>query len=213
VTNKFTTPGFAHYFIEQRKHSNTFLDKIDQFIDFRVIEKLLKKKYKKTASANGRPGYLLLPMFKFLLLQRWHGLSDPGLEEALNDSISFIRFSDFSVSGSLPVTLLSADSGMPSLNLVSTRGFFKRSQDNSNPGVYWYERELSLTQLLSNLPGDRERLWRLCLKTGKKKGRIKQRGRGKTGTGKLCKGLLKSEHSSQLCCADVFYGHRDTVLL
>jgi len=94
--------GFADYFIEQRKHSNAFLDKIDQFIDWNHIGKLLKKKYKKTMSADGRPAYPPLPMFKLLLLQRWYGLSDPGLEEALNDRISFIRFSGFSLASSLP---------------------------------------------------------------------------------------------------------------
>lgn len=102
MTDRFTTPGFADYFIEQRKHSNTFLDKIGQFIDWKHIEQLLKKKYKKTASADGRPAYPPLPMFKLLLLQRWYGLSDPGLEEALNDRISFIRFSGFSLSSPLP---------------------------------------------------------------------------------------------------------------
>jgi len=94
--------GFADYLIEQRKHSNAFLDKIDQFIDWNHIGKLLKKKYKKTMSADGRPAYPPLPMFKLLLLQRWYGLSDPGLEEALNDRISFIRFSGFSLASSLP---------------------------------------------------------------------------------------------------------------
>jgi IS5 family transposase len=94
--------GFADYFMEHRKHANNFLDKIDGFIDWKNVEKLLKRKYKKTMSADGRPAYPPLPMFKLLLLQRWYGLSDPGLEEALNDRISFIRFSGFSVSSSLP---------------------------------------------------------------------------------------------------------------
>jgi transposase, IS5 family len=94
--------GFADYLIEQRKHSNAFLDKMDQFIDWNHIGKLLKKKYKKTMSADGRPAYPPLPMFKLLLLQRWYSLSDPGLEEALNDRISFIRFSGFSLASSLP---------------------------------------------------------------------------------------------------------------
>jgi transposase, IS5 family len=102
VTDKFTTLGFADYFMEQRRHSNEFLDKIDQFVNWKSIEKLLKKKYKKTMSADGRPAYPPLPMFKLLLLQRWYGLSDPGLEEALNDRISFIRFSGFSLSSPLP---------------------------------------------------------------------------------------------------------------
>jgi len=102
VPEKSTPPSFADYFIAQRKHSNTFLEKIDMFIDWESIDKLLRKKYKKTASADGRPAYPPLPMFKLLLLQRWYGLSDPGLEEALNDRISFIRFSGFSLMSSLP---------------------------------------------------------------------------------------------------------------
>ena len=101
-TDKFTTMGFADYLIEQRKHSNAFLDKIDQFIDWKNIEKQLKKKYRKTMSADGRPAYPCLPMFKLLLLQRWYGLSDPGLEETLSDRISFIRFGGFSLNSSLP---------------------------------------------------------------------------------------------------------------
>jgi IS5 family transposase len=60
--------GFADYFIEQRKHANTFLDKIDGFIEWKSIEKLLRKKYKKTVSADGRPAYPPLPMFKLLLI-------------------------------------------------------------------------------------------------------------------------------------------------
>jgi hypothetical protein len=55
VTDKFTAIGFADYFIVPRKHSNTFLDKIDQFINWKNIEKLLKGKYKKTMSADGMP--------------------------------------------------------------------------------------------------------------------------------------------------------------
>lgn len=98
MSDKFTTPGFADYFIEQRKHINVFLDKIDKFVDWKPIERVLRKKYKKTASADGRPAYPALTMFKLLLLQRWYGLSDPGLEEAINDRISFIRFSGFSLS-------------------------------------------------------------------------------------------------------------------
>lgn len=102
MTDKFTTKGLADYFIDQRRYTNQFLDKIDALIDWKDIEKVLNKKYRKVASADGRPAYPALPMFKLLLLQRWYGLSDPGLEEAINDRISFIRFSGFSVSSTLP---------------------------------------------------------------------------------------------------------------
>ncbi len=95
MTDKFTAFSFVDYFVEQKRHVNTFLDKINSLIDWKPIEKLLKQKYKKQASADGRPAYPALPMFKLLLLQRWYSLSDPGMEEALNDRISFIRFSGF----------------------------------------------------------------------------------------------------------------------
>ena len=83
MTDQFTTKGFADYFIDQRRYTNQFLDKIDALIDWKNVEKVLAKKYRKTASADGRPAYPALPMFKLLLLQRWY-----GLEEAVNDRIS-----------------------------------------------------------------------------------------------------------------------------
>jgi transposase, IS5 family len=44
------------------------------------------------AARTGRPGWPPLMMIKALLLQQWYGLSDPGLEEALSDRLSFRRF-------------------------------------------------------------------------------------------------------------------------
>ena len=44
------------------------------------------------AGGPGRPGFLLLLMFKALLLQSLYGLSDAELEEALCDRLSFRRF-------------------------------------------------------------------------------------------------------------------------
>ena len=43
-------------------------------------------------SAGGRWHYPLVMMLKIMLLQRWFGLSDPGMEEMLLDRISFRRF-------------------------------------------------------------------------------------------------------------------------
>ena len=44
------------------------------------------------AAARGRPSYPPLLMVKVLLLQQWYTLSDPQLEEALSDRLSFRRF-------------------------------------------------------------------------------------------------------------------------
>src|SRR5271155_4794679 len=44
------------------------------------------------ASTRGAPGYPPLVMFKILLLQQWHTLSDPGAGKAVRDRLSFRRF-------------------------------------------------------------------------------------------------------------------------
>jgi IS5 family transposase len=41
-------------------------------------------------------------MFKALLLQQWHGLSDPAMEEALLDRVSFRRFCGFALDAETP---------------------------------------------------------------------------------------------------------------
>jgi IS5 family transposase len=41
-------------------------------------------------------------MFKVLLLQRWYGLSDPGMEAALSDTLSFMRFCGLSLHDTTP---------------------------------------------------------------------------------------------------------------
>ena len=97
-----TKEGFVDHFINLRPRKKSFLDDIDRVIDWKPVEKLLKKHYKKVKAADGRPAYPPLPLFKMLLLQRWYDLSDPGLEEAVNDRFSFLRFTGFSFESSMP---------------------------------------------------------------------------------------------------------------
>jgi IS5 family transposase len=51
---------------------------------------------------TGRPGYPPLAMFRALLLAQWYQLSDPGLEEALADRLSFRRFCGFGLDDGTP---------------------------------------------------------------------------------------------------------------
>jgi transposase, IS5 family len=97
-----TQMGFADLMVSQRKGKASFLDDVDRLVDWRPIEKILHRTYKKKASADGRPAYPALPLFKMLLIQRWYNLSDAGLEEAVNDRISFLRFTGFSLENSIP---------------------------------------------------------------------------------------------------------------
>ena len=51
---------------------------------------------------GGRPHWPLVLMVKCLLLQKWFGLSDPGLEEMLRDRLSFRRFVGLSLDDDTP---------------------------------------------------------------------------------------------------------------
>ena len=55
-----------------------------------------RKKLRRNKEAAGNPAYPPLAMFKVLLLQRWYGLSDQGMDDALADRISFCRFAGMS---------------------------------------------------------------------------------------------------------------------
>ncbi len=90
--------GFAEAFLAPGVGSNRRLDRIEGLFDWGRFERLLKP----LRSDLGRKGYPALALFKGLLLQQWYGLSDPGLEEALSDRLSFRRFCGFSLDDTTP---------------------------------------------------------------------------------------------------------------
>ncbi|MGU3497149.1 IS5 family transposase [Xanthobacteraceae bacterium A53D] len=78
---------------------NARLERIAGLIDWAPVEKLVAPV---RPGETGRPPYAPLSMFKALLLQQWYGLSDPGLEEALLDRVSFRRFCGLALDGATP---------------------------------------------------------------------------------------------------------------
>lgn len=90
--------SFAEAFVAPGVGRNDRLDRIEGLFKWYRFEKLLKP----LRSDIGRKGYPALSMFKALLLQQWYGLSDPGLEEALLDRLSFRRFCGFSLEDATP---------------------------------------------------------------------------------------------------------------
>jgi IS5 family transposase len=68
---------------------NRQLEKIAALVDWAAFERLLGEVY---AAPVGGPSYGPVVLLKCLLLQQWYQLSDPGLEEALADRLSFRRF-------------------------------------------------------------------------------------------------------------------------
>ena len=91
--------GLAEAFMAKGLGSNARLEKIAGLVDWSRFEQLLSRV---RPGESGRPPYRALAMFKSLLLQQWYGLSDPGLEEALGDRLSFRRFCGFALDERTP---------------------------------------------------------------------------------------------------------------
>jgi len=94
--------SFSQVYVERRTRKNTFLRQINQIIDWTPIEKELNKVYKKGKSVDGRPSYSGLLLFKMQLLQIWYNLSDPGVEDYVNDSLGAMRFCGLQLEDTVP---------------------------------------------------------------------------------------------------------------
>jgi len=93
--------GFADSAVADRASKGSDdLAQIDGMVNWVPIETLLSGLVK--PKAKGEASYPPLVLFKALLLQRWHGLSDPQLEAALSDRLSFLRFCGLSLEDRVP---------------------------------------------------------------------------------------------------------------
>jgi transposase, IS5 family len=91
--------SIADAMVARRKGQNERLERIGALLNWGRIEQLLSAVY---AAGEGRPAYRPLVMLRALLLQRWYTLSDPELEEALSDRLSFRRFVGLSLEEEVP---------------------------------------------------------------------------------------------------------------
>jgi len=85
---------------KKRSRSDKMLSEIDQFINWSVLVKEIEPLYKN--SKRGRPSIPIVYMIKILFLQYLYDLSDPELEDALIDRLSFQRFVGLSFSQEVP---------------------------------------------------------------------------------------------------------------
>jgi IS5 family transposase len=91
--------SFADDLVADAALANAMLVQIGQLVEWSEIEALLRDL---RSGSMGAPAYPSLALFKALLLQQWYGLSDPGLEEALADRLSFRRFIGLGLSERVP---------------------------------------------------------------------------------------------------------------
>ena len=71
------------------------LAEIDSLIDWKTFRIILESMYINKTVSGGRPETDVIMMFKMLVLQQWHGLSDFELEKQCIDQISFRKFLGF----------------------------------------------------------------------------------------------------------------------
>jgi transposase, IS5 family len=91
--------GFAEVFLSDKAGQNRRLSRIEVLIDWTAFVAYLPPA---PPPGPGRPSYPALSMFKATLLAQWYQLSDPALEEALADRISFRRFCGFALDVTTP---------------------------------------------------------------------------------------------------------------
>jgi IS5 family transposase len=92
--------SFAEALVHPRLGANVRLEAIDVAIDWAPLRRLAEKAA--PAQDVGRRGYDALGLLKALYLQALYDLSDPGLEEALADRLSFRRFCRFGLKEPTP---------------------------------------------------------------------------------------------------------------
>jgi len=91
--------SFADDAVAAASGGNNMLERVLSLIDWKPVEALLSGVH---GGRMGPPAYPALLMFKAILLQRWYDLSDPALEEALKDRLSFRRFVGLPLSEPIP---------------------------------------------------------------------------------------------------------------
>lgn len=95
--------SFFTSMIEQRISDDNQLIKLNKIIDWEMIRKKLSRVYPDRINPiSGVKPYSSLNMFKVLLLQNWHSLSDADLEEALKVRFDFMIFAGFEIEDCIP---------------------------------------------------------------------------------------------------------------
>lgn len=80
---------------ERVKRLGDRLSDIEKLIDWEAFRPIVKDMYDNKTKKGGRPNIDEVMMIKILILQEWHGLSDPELERQITDRISFRKFLGF----------------------------------------------------------------------------------------------------------------------
>src|SRR5256884_7104259 len=85
-----TLTGFEKYGKTTRRAQ--FLSEMDRTVPWRELAAVVEPVYPKVSEQGGRPPLPLERMLRVYFLQLWFNLSDPAVEEALDDSAAMRAF-------------------------------------------------------------------------------------------------------------------------
>jgi len=80
---------------KQVKRLDDQLAEIESLLNWEAFHPIVGEIYDNKSERGGRPNVNEVVMVKLLVLQQWHGLSDPELEKQVADRISFRKFLGF----------------------------------------------------------------------------------------------------------------------
>jgi IS5 family transposase len=88
--------AFFDYALKQIIAKDNLLVKVNNIINWEIIRNKLDDKLGvRKAFTPGQTPYEYINLFKILLIQQWHNLSDPKMEESLKTRIDFMWFCNF----------------------------------------------------------------------------------------------------------------------
>jgi IS5 family transposase len=91
--------AFFDYALSQIIESSNLLVKVESIVNWTELSDILDGKLGiRESRVAGQVPYNYLALFKVLLVQQWHTLSDPKMEEALKTRIDFMWFTGFGLS-------------------------------------------------------------------------------------------------------------------
>jgi transposase, IS5 family len=91
----------AEFTSKKRKtRREKFLEEMEIAVPWVELESVIEPHYPK--AGNGRQPYLLSTMLRVHVMQHWHNMSDPAMEDALYEIQSMRRFAGLTLSGPIP---------------------------------------------------------------------------------------------------------------
>jgi len=95
--------SFSDFYVNHRTRKGSFLNQIEQLIDWTAIDQTIRQYYAPASDVTGRPAYPGLLLFKMLLIGIWHGgLSDEAVEDMANSNLYVMRFLGLALEDDVP---------------------------------------------------------------------------------------------------------------